>query len=76
MSRHIYPVSIVRARYGGAYEPAPWLAFNKFENQLPFGWNGDDTTCACFWDANHEPVGAGNTPDEAYHDLIEKLGAA
>jgi hypothetical protein len=64
-----YPVTIVPARYGGGYEPGPWLAFPHPPSGLPEGWDGDDIRCAEFWETWTIPVGAGETPNDAYGDL-------
>ena len=72
----IYPVTIVQARYGGIYEPGPWLAFPNDPGQLPQDWDGGDVLCARFWGdpRRRAETGAGDCPQAAYADLVAKLG--
>jgi hypothetical protein len=56
--------------------------------QLPCSWtpprgrcttsptSGDDTLCGRFWEAQDGVVGAGNSPQTAYEDLLGKAGQA
>ena len=72
----MYPVTIVKARYGGSYEPGAWLAFHEDSEALPPGWDGDDTTCSTFWRLAENlklPIGAGSSPQAAYEDLVTKV---
>ena len=69
----IYPITIVPSRYGGVYSEAKWLAWNKYNNDLPSGWNAGDVPCGNFWCDYKEPVGKGNTPDQALEDLERQL---
>lgn len=72
----IYPVTIVRARYGGSYEPGRWLAFPLHACCMPDDWDATDVVCAEFWDSYDEPVGASDrSPDQALADLARKLEA-
>ena len=68
-----YPVTIVRSRYGGTYEPGRWLAWPLYEDQLPIGWAGGDAECHRFWSEYRRPVGSGDTPQDAYDDLLVKI---
>lgn len=68
----LYPVTIVRSRYGGAYEPGAWLAWPRDANRLPLDWDGDDIPCRRFWESEGGVVGAGNSPQAAYEDLLSK----
>jgi hypothetical protein len=73
----VYPVTIVRARYGGSYEPGRWLAFPTDPDRMPDGWDASDVPCAEFWDSYAEPVGASDrSPDQALADLARKLEAS
>ena len=72
----LYPVTIVRARYGGAYEPGLWPAWPLYEDQLPTAWSGEDLECRDLWADYSKPVGAGDTPQAAYEDLLDKVGSA
>ncbi len=69
----IWPVTVVRARYGGSYEPGQWLAFPLHPFELPGDWDASDVPCAEFWGSYAEPVGAGDTPDRALTDLGRKV---
>ena len=67
-------VTIVRSRYGGIYEPGEWIAFACWPDQIPPDWNADDVTCAEFFADRRGEVGGGDTPQEAYEDLVRLLG--
>lgn len=69
-----YPVTIVRARYGGLYEPGEWLAFPLHPEALPEDWNAGDVACSTFWDERRD-IGGGSTPTEAYEDLLRRNAA-
>lgn len=71
----LYPVTIVKARYGGGYEPGPWLAWPHNPDGLPQDWAGDDIPCRRFWDGYRGLVGSGGTPQEAYDDLVRRSRA-
>lgn len=64
-----FQVTIVRARYGGVYEPGRWLAFNTHPAALPAEWDADDLTASAYFDEHAQEVGGGDTPDEAYQSL-------
>ena len=72
----IFPVTIINDRYGGCYSKGAFLAFNLEPWDVPRGvsWGGD-VDCAEFW-ADEAPkyvIGKGNTPNEAYRDLVERI---
>ncbi len=67
-------MTIVRARYGGSYEPGAWLAFPNHPAEMPEDWNASDVPCALFWDSYIGAVGAGESPDGALADLAARLG--
>jgi len=69
----LWPVTIVRARYGGIYEPGDWLAFSALPNGLPAEWDADDVTAMDFYARRSREIGGGKTPNEAYDDLVRKL---
>jgi hypothetical protein len=74
LGQDLYPVTIVRARYGGTYEPGKWIAFPLYADNLPDGYADDDVTCATFWsEYQHRPAGGGDTPDAAYADLLRQV---
>jgi hypothetical protein len=78
----IYPVIILKSRYGGTYEGADWIAFNADYEDLK---GVDDGDCECvefFRKINASKMincfkeiilcGRGATPQEAYDDLVKK----
>lgn len=77
----VYPVTIVQARYGGAYEGAEWLCFPCYPHQVDDkarGWDDSDIECAEFWEeVGRRPgkwiIGRGWSPDDAYKDLIDRI---
>jgi hypothetical protein len=81
---HVYPVTIVQARYGGSYEgglgAAAWLAFpvspHRLQDEPWAEWNGSDIPCAEFWgtvNAESWPVGRGVSPSAAHDDLLDQV---
>jgi hypothetical protein len=85
----VYPTTIVPARYRGTYEGASgiyavWLCFPASPRRLHTekfwdGWDGSDLECMEFWAKAKEkswPIGRGPTPDDAFHNLIERVCAA
>ena len=66
------PVTIVRARYGGIYEPGLWVAFPLQPDRLPDDWDGGDSQCFSFWQ-EHQDYGGGDTPTAAYEDLLRRF---
>lgn len=66
-----YPVSIMKSRYGGAYEGGAWGAFHLYPEDIPEAAMGDDISCSCWWDHFGEGVGVGGTPDEAFARLVD-----
>ena len=45
----IYPVTIIRSRYGGVYEGGRWAALDCSHEEVPDAAIGDDVECAEFW---------------------------
>lgn len=66
------PVTIVRSRYGGIYEPGEWLTFPLRADALPEDWDGSDVFCVKFWTTYRGLVGGGDTPQAALDDLVRK----
>ena len=48
-ARDIYPVTIIRSRYGGVYEGGQWAALDCSHGEVPDAAIGDDVECAEFW---------------------------
>ena len=72
----IWPVTITPDRYGGVYSGGAWLAFPLDTSAVPQGPFGGDPVAHAWWnDAGDVPVGRGATPDQAYHDLLQRLEA-
>ncbi len=71
----IYPITITQARYSGTYEGGAWVAFNNHAYDVPTQAFADDITCMTWWDsAASTNVGRGTTPQDAYQNLLERLG--
>ena len=70
----LYPCTVVRARYGGAYEGGDWLAFRRRPQNVPEAVDGGDMECASFFDSLEEPVGRGADPMQAVDDLARRVG--
>ena len=75
-----WPTVIVRDRYNGTYSGAEWVALLSMNVDIRMYY--DDTAAARFWKEYEEPVGRGNTPQEALEaleyevaKLIEKYGS-
>lgn len=67
-NNNLYPVTIIRARYGGTYEGAEWLAFHENADAIADA-EGDDITCRIFFSYYVRPIGRGDTPETALADL-------
>jgi hypothetical protein len=65
----VWPVTIVRARYGGIYEPGVWLAFPSHPDALPIEWDAGDIIASSYYEDHSHEIGGGSTPDEAYENL-------
>ncbi len=75
------PLCIIEDRYSGAYSGGRYLAFHL----TPYGVfnlpiDAGDCECNAFWEGRHPDynvndyiIGKGNTPEEAYEDLVQKL---
>ena len=68
-----YPVTIIYDRYGGTYSGGKWLAFNKYEDDIPIEISGGDTEAFYFWKSYKGIVGKGASPNEAYENLKNKI---
>lgn len=45
----LWPLTVAKDRYGGAYSGGAWLAFGLTPDCAPSEPWGDDVTCAAFW---------------------------
>lgn len=61
----VYPLTILRDRYGGTYSGGAYTAWNCYYDDIPYG--------AEFWMYNVIPVGRGATPNDAVIDLERRL---
>lgn len=75
----LYPIVIRQSRYGGTYEGGSWHAIGSWDdenisnNYMDYVF-GDDGSAVDFWMDSDESklIGIGNTPNEAYEDLLKK----
>ena len=73
---YIHPLTIISDRYGGCYSGGKYIAFNLEPWDVPREVDGNDRVCANFWcgeDFKEFVIGKGNSPEEAYYDLMEKM---
>lgn len=70
----IYPLTIIADRYDGTYSGGKYLAFNMDFDEMPEEIIGDDVSCCNIFYKPDFIYGKGDTPLEAYRDLILKLG--
>ena len=74
--KFIYPLTIVKDRYGGAYSDGVYTAWNLDYYEIPLEVALDDVSCMDFWSNNTIIVGKGNTPEESIEDLYKQLDVA
>lgn len=67
-----YALTIFRARYGGTYEGAEYLAFNAWMSDIEDA-QGNDLTCSNFFATYPRPIGRGATPEKARLSLLRHL---
>lgn len=67
----IYPVTIIRVRYGGVYERCEWAAFYCYPYDFPYEAMADDCTCMDWWGEHGNGVGKGSSPSDAVKNLEE-----
>ena len=75
----LYPIVIRQSRYSGTYEGGKWHAIGDWDdeninqNYMDYIF-GDDDSAIEFWMDSDESklIGIGNTPNEAYENLLEK----
>lgn len=76
-----YPVTIVQDRYSGAYSGHEWTAWHMNAYNVPDSICSNDIDCGAFWSNINESEYAdrwagGGTPNEAYYNLLQKVGAS
>lgn len=77
IAEDLYPLTIIRDRYTGVYSGASFTAWNLDYDEIPYEVSGDDISCHQFWsglDTAIYVVGKGATVEEAYCDLLQKMG--
>lgn len=69
-----YPITIILDKYGGKYSGGVWTAWNRHPKKIPSKVFDNEDKCRTFWKNNkiykRHIVGVGNTPTEAYVNLI------
>lgn len=75
----LYPIVIMQARYGGAYEGGKWLAIGCFESIEKLGMSeyvsGGDDDALDFWLSDESKrIGRGGNPNSAVVDLCIRNG--
>lgn len=69
--KYVYPCTIVKDRYNGAYAGSSWTAWYLDSDMVPDVIHDGDIECMDFWNVTcHDYViGKGETPEEAYSAL-------
>lgn len=65
----LYPVTVLRTRYGGTYEGGAWVALHAEPWGIPEDVMGDDGGCMEFFASCPYPIGRGADPGAAVADL-------
>lgn len=77
VSETIYPLTIVKDRYTGAYSGGEYTAWELYSDEVPAEIHADDVVCMRFWGSpitqKYIPVGRGATPEDAVKDLANRL---
>lgn len=84
MQDEIYPQTIVKDRYQGAYSDSLYTAWNCDPDIVPAEINDEDIPCMAFWsaftpgtlpngDGDKLYCGKGKTPNEALIDLARVM---
>lgn len=70
----LWPVCVLRSRYGGVYEGAEWIAFNCLAEDVPGDAFGGDIECSVFFGLHiaKTQVGRGASPGAAFDDLVAR----
>jgi hypothetical protein len=63
------PRTIVKSRYGGAYEGGLWIALPCYPDTIPSAVNDDDNDCQWWFENPTLAVGVGANPTEALDRL-------
>ena len=68
-----YPCTILRDRYSGTYSGGLFVAFPFSPNDIPAEADGSDIECALLYGREDIIFGKGETPDQAYWNMVEKI---
>lgn len=73
--KHMYPCTIIKDRYTGAYSGGEWTCWPKYIEEIPDEIEAGDIPCMEFWKSyDTSKVGIGDSPNDAVKDLRIKLG--
>lgn len=68
--KDIFPLTIIADRYNGVFSGGKYTAWGCDPWDIPPEVDDGDNICRNFWETYDLPVGRGETPMEAYYDLI------
>lgn len=70
----IYPLTLIKDRYNGAYSGGKWTAWPLHAWDVPYEPESTDGQAMHFWSVDdYVPIGRGDTPDEAIEDLRRRM---
>ena len=69
----VYPLTIVKDRYGGCYSSGRYVAYPCEFYEVDEAVGGEDGECMAFWDEFQGVVGRGGRADEAVFRLIAEM---
>lgn len=73
-TKNIWPCTIVKDRYSGAYSKGKWTAWNLESGDVPLEIHEDDVTVMNFFNQQDPTLyGVGDSPEESLNDLTNKL---
>jgi hypothetical protein len=70
---NLYPLTIVRDRYTGCYSGGKFTAWNLYPEDISEEIYADDVGCSSFFSHTKIIYGRGETPNDAFMDLINML---
>lgn len=71
--KDIHPCTIINDRYSGCYSGGKWTAWPLDMDQISDGYLGGDPDEMMLFSDETLIYGKGDTPDQAYKDLINKM---
>lgn len=71
-------ITVITDRYCGTWSGGKFTAWDMPLREIPYAVADNDIPCREFWHtkAKEYLIGIGDTPEEAYKDLIKKKGVA